>query len=95
MDTSDVLARTGAVGSSSSSRLNLDHVDVELFERLVELVDLRRVQVELVERERNIVLLQEAGLLALADERLGGGGGVQRQACRSIPSPLSHVTPLL
>jgi hypothetical protein len=72
--------------------LGLDDLDVEIFERLVELVDLRRVEVELVECENDLLLRHEAGLLALADERFGSVV-VQRQASRSIPSPLFHVTP--
>ena len=67
--------------------LRLDDLDVELVELLVELVDLGRVELQLVERERDFLLRQEARLLALADERLGGVF-VQRHAFPTIPSRL-------
>jgi hypothetical protein len=74
--------------------LRLDDLDVKLVELLVELVDLDRVQLQLVERERDFLLSQEARLLALADERLGGVF-VQRHAFPTIPSPLVQADPLL
>ena len=74
--------------------LGLDDLDVELFERAVELVDLHRVELELVQRDCDLFLRQEAGLLALTDERLRGVF-VQRHAFRSIPSPLLQADPLL
>jgi hypothetical protein len=44
---------------------------VKLLEGLVELVDLRRIEVELVERERDLLLREKSGFLPLADQRLG------------------------
>jgi hypothetical protein len=75
-------------------RLGLDDLDVELVELLVELVDLNRVQLQFVERERDLLLCQEAGLLSLADERLRGVV-VQRHAFPSMPSPLLQADPSL
>ncbi len=72
--------------------LGLDDLDVELVELLVELVDLNRVQLQLVQRERDLLLHQEACLLSLADERLGGVI-VQRHAFPSMPSPLLQADP--
>jgi hypothetical protein len=43
---------------------------VKLLERLVELVEIDRLDLELVERERDVLVRQEAGLLALPNERL-------------------------
>ena len=80
------------VGSLLLLGLGLDDLDVKLVELLVELVDLDRVQLQLVERERDFLLRQEAGLLALADERLGGVF-VQRHAFPTIPSPLVQADP--
>jgi hypothetical protein len=73
----------------------LEHLDVQLLESVVELVDLRGLQLELVEAQRDLFLSQEPRVLTLPDQRLGGVLLQQRQSSHSIPSPLSHQTPLL
>jgi hypothetical protein len=71
----------------------LEHLDVQLLEGLVELVDLGGLQVELVEPQRNFILRQEPCVPTLPNERLGGVLLQQHHCSRSIPSPLSQQTP--
>ena len=49
--------------------LATDDVDLGLFERRIELVQLRRIEVELVERESDLLGLEPAGSLTGLEER--------------------------
>ena len=58
----------GARASTSLGSLVHD-LDVQLLERRVELVQLAGLEIELAERQRDLVVREEAGFLPLPDER--------------------------
>ena len=65
------ISRASGSRSTSAASLGLvDDLDVELLERRVELVELHGLEL-VAEGERDLLVREEAGLLALAHERPG------------------------
>ena len=60
-----------SISSESSRRRVVDQLDVRVLERAQDLVDLRRLEVELVERGRDLVVGDEAGGDAPLDQHAG------------------------
>ena len=84
------ISRASATGSSFSGLVDDgDDLDLQLLERLVELVDLPRVEVELVERERDLVLGHRPGGL----RRLEQVPGFLASRGRPSPGPAARSTP--
>jgi len=82
----------------------VDHRNLRLVQRGVELVELARLEVELVERERDLVGLQTAGLESGLEQALSFFGREDvldrcsnyralRFSCQSAPIPRRRVTP--
>ena len=65
-----VTSRGSSTGRSSSSR-PVDDLDLLLLERVVEVVELRGVELELPQRERNLLRAQRPGLAARLQQPLG------------------------
>ena len=63
-------------------------LDVELLERRVELVELQRLEL-VAQRERDLLVREEAGLLALAHER--SGVLMVEDDAHSAPLPLLEI----
>ena len=70
---SESVETSRATGASSGLLFGLDgdDLDLQLLERVVEVVDLARVEVELVERERDLVRSHRSGLLGALEQPLG------------------------
>ena len=84
------ISRASATGSSfSSSSATRDDLDLQLLERPVELVDLSGVEVELVERERDLLLASPSPAACAASRRLRASSvsrtSRHRAAARSTP----------
>ena len=65
-----VISGSGSASGSGSSALGVDDRDLCLFEREVEVVELRGLQLELVERERELVRVDLAGAIAALEQPL-------------------------
>ena len=76
-------------------RCLIEDLDLQLVERRVEVLDLGDVEVELVQRQRHLIVRQETGLLALLDEclRFLVLDDVTVATAPSLPRPAPTETP--
>ena len=65
-----VISGSGSTSGSGSSTVRVDDRDLRLLERGVEVVELRRLELELVERERELVGVELAGAIPALEQPL-------------------------